>query len=524
MTSITKPQMSTRLPPADSLRRTCYMDFLPPELLAEIFAYCLPYGRNSQPTLRQDSVPVVLCNVCRTWREVALGHSNLWTDLVVEGKGEDDIGSADVVERLQDWFGRAGRRPLSLTIRTLGPAGTKEPEDTGPVDTSNSPVGIFSSPLLQRVRDLALELQSFTSLKALPVGHFPFLESLVVRYTPSVSVEHHDRSTPALTCFDASPSIRRVCFYDFVPIALPWSQLTHLVLCFAINSAFYANVMSSCINLQCAVLIERMTSPNELALSPAKAPATLPHLHDLEVAIFPPSGEDEIGRLVLYPTIFRFCTLPGLKSLRLLTASRVGAFNPSNWPESWRKAFYANLGSLRRLTLNIHPLSETHYRDLFGAAGNLEVLALELYNSLNQLKTIKDALMVEGGQVVTLSESDSVHDAQGQQKGQPLLPKLKIIRCRAPTISDDFSFITQDDYFAKLVQSRTTSPSCARIEKVVLVSAETSVLNDVGIRKRACKYFEESVANGMEVEFLPAERIWYDGVIFSNDWSEAPSF
>ncbi|KAJ7194315.1 hypothetical protein GGX14DRAFT_378075, partial [Mycena pura] len=48
------------------------------EILAHIFVYCLPHGR-IRPSPR--TAPLVLGQICRRWRDVALSTGRLWSSL-----------------------------------------------------------------------------------------------------------------------------------------------------------------------------------------------------------------------------------------------------------------------------------------------------------------------------------------------------------------------------------------------------------------------------------------------------------
>ncbi|KAF7363894.1 hypothetical protein MSAN_01047400 [Mycena sanguinolenta] len=54
----------------------------PPETLAEIFLFCLPFHRGGHPIIpNPNEAPLVLCAVCRQWRNIALDTPYLWRSL-----------------------------------------------------------------------------------------------------------------------------------------------------------------------------------------------------------------------------------------------------------------------------------------------------------------------------------------------------------------------------------------------------------------------------------------------------------
>jgi len=52
---------------------------LPPEILAEIFRYCVPCPVYLPPELHE--APLLLCQICSFWRSVALDTSTLWDNI-----------------------------------------------------------------------------------------------------------------------------------------------------------------------------------------------------------------------------------------------------------------------------------------------------------------------------------------------------------------------------------------------------------------------------------------------------------
>ncbi|KZT20077.1 hypothetical protein NEOLEDRAFT_1025012, partial [Neolentinus lepideus HHB14362 ss-1] len=86
---------------------------LPVELLSQIFMKCLPGGTFITP--RRFSAPLLLMQVCSTWRRVALSTPGLWCYLKIELGPRDELptqlGKADL---MRTWLSRAGARPLNL--------------------------------------------------------------------------------------------------------------------------------------------------------------------------------------------------------------------------------------------------------------------------------------------------------------------------------------------------------------------------------------------------------------------------
>lgn len=95
---------------------------LPPELWAEVFLYCLPgppAEDDPHPWYNRDkyisplTAPLLLCQVCRVWREIAVNLPRLWQRLGVYVS----MGSACPAPGLAElWLARSGSLPLTLSL------------------------------------------------------------------------------------------------------------------------------------------------------------------------------------------------------------------------------------------------------------------------------------------------------------------------------------------------------------------------------------------------------------------------
>ncbi|KAJ7982993.1 hypothetical protein DFH06DRAFT_904033, partial [Mycena polygramma] len=59
---------------------------LPVEVNSEIFIHCLPSGPEGFDSIKYDrmkprsrNAPLLLLQICRTWRDIALGTPRLWS-------------------------------------------------------------------------------------------------------------------------------------------------------------------------------------------------------------------------------------------------------------------------------------------------------------------------------------------------------------------------------------------------------------------------------------------------------------
>lgn len=89
------------------------INHLPPEILADIFLLCREgvvrkFDTPARP--RRREVPLLLCQICRHWRQVALSLPFLWNSLAASGYGPF-IPHPALIEL---WLSRSTGQPLSL--------------------------------------------------------------------------------------------------------------------------------------------------------------------------------------------------------------------------------------------------------------------------------------------------------------------------------------------------------------------------------------------------------------------------
>ncbi|KAJ6502112.1 hypothetical protein C8R45DRAFT_1070655 [Mycena sanguinolenta] len=147
---------------------------LPNEVLGQIFVHCLPQptpGKYGARQLAKLDAPLVLCAVCRRWRDLALTTPGLWGSLFLEQKSVHSVSGADYVDFCRTWLSRAGSTPVSLEFEAYA-------DDERVVSILELIGG-----LAQQWRDVWLYLgrRKLPRLLRLPeAGKFPFLEKLAL--------------------------------------------------------------------------------------------------------------------------------------------------------------------------------------------------------------------------------------------------------------------------------------------------------------------------------------------------------
>jgi hypothetical protein len=181
-------------------------------------------------------------SICRRWREVALGTSALWSDIIFVHKGWRRGSDFQQGEMLRELFRRTGvSRPVSLQITSLSAPVSEFSEDILPtiLPTSN------------RWRHLHIRLTTAKMKSLSPVkGALSSLESLVIQCDMPSGPE-------ACDIFEVAPRLFRVDMdmmdldmdLDIGGIILPWTQLTDLSVGTYYSLDCCLAILSDCPNL-----------------------------------------------------------------------------------------------------------------------------------------------------------------------------------------------------------------------------------------------------------------------------------
>ncbi|KAJ7739560.1 hypothetical protein B0H16DRAFT_1568414 [Mycena metata] len=145
---------------------------LPNEIVSRIFIQCLPSHGRVRPSRRR--APLLLAQICRHWREIALSTCQLWAAVDINAGFIDLMPGArnNTIQRglplIQTWFSRAMACPLSLTIRS---------------SKQKLPVSIYPiiSTVAERLHRLELSLldEDVASLQQLSIS-LPHLQHLAI--------------------------------------------------------------------------------------------------------------------------------------------------------------------------------------------------------------------------------------------------------------------------------------------------------------------------------------------------------
>ncbi|KAJ7154283.1 hypothetical protein C8R46DRAFT_448588 [Mycena filopes] len=269
---------------------------LPPEILGEIFMHCLEGLGEIVPNPK--NAPLLLCNICRRWREVALSTPRLWSSLAVDfGAISDCHGTQLGVYR--DWLMRARKAPVTLFLNDL-----QRPD----LHTSMKTLLSIIVGLSPQWRDVELRLAGnltpfLFSTDGVFLGKLPLLEKLAISILPPQEPAPDDDSddTPSeiALLFTDAPRLRHLILdKDYLPVQVPWDQL-HKFSCVTITPSSCTRILRNSPNLLDAVF-GRIYGPR------SNSRVVHPRLQSLTVGM--PCDLDE-------PHLLDSLTAPALKSL-----------------------------------------------------------------------------------------------------------------------------------------------------------------------------------------------------------------
>ena len=189
---------------------------LPRDTLAEIFVRCLPEV-SLWPTIvgrsTKNVAPLLLCNVCSTWRTVALATPRLWQTLFLDFKRATPKSKVteEAVAMTHIWIRRSGVLPLTLSLQVKPCRAGKDNHALGEA-------------LLNALFNYASRWEhvgfSYLPIPLSQLEHMPCLRTLCVLADESTQF-------PFASC----PKLASIFWYFKSTVSsapLPWHQLTHI--------------------------------------------------------------------------------------------------------------------------------------------------------------------------------------------------------------------------------------------------------------------------------------------------------
>jgi len=379
---------------------------LPYELLTEIF---LKVAEPSYPARELPlPPPLLLGQVCSTWRLVAHGTPKLWTRFSLEVSNESQEGKVDHVSFAKAWLSRAHPYPLHVCLYVESPIAL------GPIMDVIIP---FADRL--QVLELSLTFPHFHPL--VNIRSMALLESVFLSADIIYDVQGPALWARRITAFMAAPCLRKVTIFAVggeglfcCGIQMPWSQLTELCIEEDGGSADgFRDVFLQCTNLVDCTL--HMATWEEEVI-PNIPIVVLPHLQKLDITFTGPGHS--------FP-FFQPLSLPALKSLTITIRG------DCTWShEDFMEFALCSLLDLERLSFKRVPI---YPHEL------LQILTHT--QSLIELDIASESLYID----TTLFDALSYREMDGQH----LLPKLEALH-----IFESWGDDVVEDSIAGMVESR----------------------------------------------------------------------
>lgn len=259
---------------------------LPPEILIEIFILLLDTKRR----YRSWSDPLLLCGICKSWREIAIATPILWSSFSTVSSGKPSLSLVPL------WLERSKSCPLSINLGQ---------------DHSDRPhalryCAVFGMALAHiiRISNLSVELDRDVAKAFLSHSNAPILDDLTIKMNGAVGFETIYQIIDHLKSFVHLRRFRWECEYrDILPsfTKAQWSQLIHIDIRCPVELDMCLAVLAHCSRAETFSLSYLTVS------APATiTPIYLPRLTNMKIAF----GLDII-------CILHHLTLPALHTLHL---------------------------------------------------------------------------------------------------------------------------------------------------------------------------------------------------------------
>lgn len=397
---------------------------VPVEILGEIFRHCVegsaangwPFGYISPDRRR---APLLLCQVCAHWRQVAISTPVLWSKF--SAQSTRSLPS----KFIQLWLDRSQTHPLSFHLAQW------EPSQVGLLPHAHSILKLFF-PHFSRCCDLFIVLDDtlVRQLLSIPTKDKNSVESFTLD-TNICTKEFIDQIPDLIRSFTNIHrlSIRESSAAAVPLLTIPWSQLTHVELHFRLPVKTVAVILARCVQIE-EFTVDYLWPEPGLGSSP---PILLRHLRSLHI------------RCCCHPDAALCCTEELLQYLTL-PALRQFKFCHGHHPATWGRVIFPEF-----LVRSSCPLeSLTVFDSDLVEDDIIALLSLPYLQSLKEIELLSNHLSDRTLESLTYPSS-----------GTGILPNLETIGV--------FQCSSSDGKLADMVASRwasNPSPSARNISQL----------------------------------------------------------
>ncbi|KAJ7058474.1 hypothetical protein C8F01DRAFT_291805 [Mycena amicta] len=394
---------------------------LPMEVLQAIFVACLPTERHA--AMVAEDAPILLMQICNSWRQVALSTPRLYTRFHVDAVyTENPDYYPEMIAHLFQWrlstmklwISRSRSLPLSISLSGYTPT------DTDATSIEDWRIFPFFAALLDAasqwgdiVLDIPEQMLDAPGFLALTPKHVPHLRRLEL--SPRIySPDHKARWGNAP--FFASRTLRSVHFDSpslVSPISLPlqWATITDLTIRGpSWQLAFTLESLLTFLFPACSSLVYFTLSMSEYGrVLPVMGQIEAPALQTLTLYVHTNMSSPSLRALA-------YLSLPQLRHLRVFGAQTRGAQETLSRLAIER--FFATCSKLRTICFNPDALMKHELQTLLRAlprtVKRLGLLQMEIYEPDEQ-QTLDDEvlrLLVDPTDVVPELEELSISNVQ----------------------------------------------------------------------------------------------------------------
>ncbi|KAJ7578717.1 hypothetical protein C8J56DRAFT_1111824 [Mycena floridula] len=462
---------------------------LPEDVLREIFVRCLPCSE-AAATVTTDA-PLLLGRICRSWRELALSTTALWTSIHVKFSHLLDLPRGQrLCQEVQTWLGRSGTCSLAINVEYVRLIDERLNADLFKDLVIDFIKSLTSDSTRWRSVEITAPSQFLLPLASLSQGDVPRLEKFSHSVPPlQTGTEVGENLWESLEILEGE-SLRDVSLRTFMPgnttavtSKLKLGQLTRLNLNTGSECTFIyaADILSRCPNLTaCSLSITNCQDPGTAS---HLQPVTLLHLSTFTITFNYYAGElttDSVASLVVSEKFFSNLNLPRLTSF----SQNLGAFSICSWVNLFPASPIENLAlSL----LDLRDESVLHY---LRTSTDLKRLRIENTWSFSLAPGQMDSILP---QLMAIENPDDA-----------LCPFLEVLELEGVSIPDDV--------FVQLIRRRAALVSNAGIAHLKFVYAN---FHRTDVDVNVISQLEDLVASGLSLSIsYPPHPSWESNISY----------
>ncbi|KAJ6517969.1 hypothetical protein C8R47DRAFT_1773 [Mycena vitilis] len=456
---------------------------LPEDVLREIFLACLPWSGN--PVMSSREAPLLLGQVCSSWRRIALTTPQLWSSLHVVVPNAARL--RQISDAVDTWLSRSGVLPLSITLAVSAAC------ESGS-DNVATMIDVLTNFCLRwhRVTITLTPRTILTPLTNLRASDVPMLKSIAFTSVGSGSWQN---LVPPMEIpwrafnFLRTPSIRSASFAsiggNFLALTLPWPLLRSLSLTagshkdassLQLTTTVALVILRQCPSLTTCTLCltsDRTNVDEDPESQPP--PLTLSHLNELTV-------DNREHSQINTVSLFRALHVPALQHFHY--------HGPKYEGHVPFISLFSAIHPLESLAIDIQGLTRDAFRHLIDLLPSLTRLRLDKaddYDPWSAPQWGRDNPPATANDLLRLLTPDP---RVSDECLCPFLTRLEIVRCSP--LADDVVF--------NFVQLRAeTEHPLARVEIAFTRQREFDMM----------PHLQELVAAGlrMELQYLPPPAV-----------------